>query len=494
MFIKKWISAVVMASLLFSSSLIDVAKAGTPYESYNYNYWKEAVASPAAYVPDKTIYGMDLGIGALLEPNDMALGSDGRIYIADTGNKRIVVVNAQWQVEQIIEGYTTLAGVKTDFQSPTGLFVDTDNLLYVADSVLGQVIAFDAQYNMRLVIENPQSDIIAAGFKFVPQKIAVDEAKRIYVVANGVFEGIMQFDTDGSFLGYIGKNEVRRDYYEILWRSLSTKEQRSQMVLFIPTEFSNLDVDHKGFVYATNIDLNSQTPIKRLNPSGEDVLKRFGYFDVKGDILFRFSVGPSVFVDIKYLGDGLYSALDRRQGKVFTYDAEGNLLYIYGALGNQMGTFKTPVAVEFDGEKQYILDRAKANITILKPTKFGNLVNEASRLHYNGYSQEAVPLWEEILTLNSNYDVAYIGIGRSLVMAKQNEEAIFYFKQGMEREQYSVAFKRYRREELKEHFNVIMTTVLIIAVAALGLYIWRKLHRKDAISNKSNSARRDQAL
>src|SRR5690606_41207783 len=100
--------------------------------------------------------------------------------------------------------------------------------------------------------------------------------------------------SDLSFLGYIGTNEVRRNYYEIIWRTFSTKEQLSQMVLFIPTEFSNLDIDHKGFVYATNIDINTQTPIKRLNPSGEDVLKRFGYFHVKGDIRFRASVGPSI--------------------------------------------------------------------------------------------------------------------------------------------------------------------------------------------------------
>ena len=76
------------------------------------------------------------------------------------------------------------------------------------------------------------------------------------------------------------------------------------MRLFIPTEFSNLDIDGKGFVYATNIDVGSKEPIKRLNPSGEDVLKRFGYFPVAGDIYYRRTVGPSKFVDIKVLGDG----------------------------------------------------------------------------------------------------------------------------------------------------------------------------------------------
>jgi len=488
--IKAMVSAIVMASVLFTTAWIDVVHASTPYEAYNYNYWEEAVASPAAFVPSRTVGGSDLGIEPFLEPNDMVIAPSGNIYVADTGNKRIVVIRPDWTLERIID---SVEGIGS-FGTVSGLYVDEDETLYIADSGLGKLIVLTKNGSVKLIIDNPQSDIIAAGFKFTPTKVAVDDAKRMYVVASGVFEGIMQFDTDGEFLGYIGTNEVKRDYYEIIWRLLSTKEQRSQMVLFIPTEFSNLDIDHKGFVYATNIDLNSPTPIKRLNPSGEDVLKRFGYFHVKGDIRFRASVGPSIFIDIKYLGDGIYSALDSNQGRIFTYDAEGNLLFIYGMHANQNGTFKTPVAVEYDGVNQLVLDRAKANIHVFMPTMFGELVLEASRLHYNGYSEEAVPVWQQVLDLNSNYDIAYIGIGRSLVMSKRNEEAIFYFKQGMERDQYSVAYKRYRREEMKEQFGTIMTTIVIAAVMIIGLMIWRKVRSKRQGRTATYSAGRDQAL
>lgn len=490
MSIKKVACALVLASVLLSTVLMEAVHASTPYEAYNYNYWEEAVASPAAFVPSQTINGQQLGVGSFVEPNDMVLASDGKIYVADTGNKRIVVLNPDRKLDRVIDAVSGIG----QFGTISGIFVDQDGDLYIADSGLGKLIVLTSDDEVRLIIDKPQSDIIAAGFKFTPTKVAVDEAKRMYVVANGVFEGIMQFDADGSFLGYIGTNEVKRDYYEIMWRLFSTKEQRSQMVLFIPTEFSNLDIDHKGFVYATNIDLNSLTPIKRLNPSGEDVLKRFGYFEVRGDIRFRLSVGPSIFIDIKYLGDGLYSALDSNQGKVFTYDAEGNLLFIYGMLANQAGTFKTPVAIEYDGENQLVLDRAKGNINVFKPTRFGKLVLQASRLHYNGYSEEAVPIWQQVLDLNSNYDIAYLGIGRSLVLAKRNEEAIFYFKQGMERDQYSVAYKRYRREAMKEQFGTIMSVIVILAVATAGFMLWRKYRRKRRTVGISHTVGRDQAL
>ena len=35
---------------------------------------------------------------------------------------------------------------------------------------------------------------------------------------------------------------------------------------------------------------------------------------------------------------GIYSILDSVRGRIFTYDHEGNLLYIFGGLGSQEGT------------------------------------------------------------------------------------------------------------------------------------------------------------
>lgn len=475
--IKRIISAVVTCSLLASVMLLPEVSASTPYEAYNYNYYEDAVHSPAAYIPERAVTGQQMGAGPLLDPYDLVLDSKGRIYIADTGNKRVLILNNNWELEKELTSYMTEAGQQA-FTSPVGLFIDKDDLLYVADSGNNHIIGFNSDLTVRLIIAQPESDLLGAGFNFSPQKIAVDDAKRVYVIASRVFEGIMQFDEDGTFLGYVGTNKVRRDYGEILWRLLSTQAQRAQMVLFIPTEFSNLDMGQRGFIYATNIDINSREPIKRLNPSGEDVLKRYGYFDVRGDIYYRSSVGPSRFVDIKFLGDGLFSALDITQGRIFTYDDEGNLLYVFGANGNQVGTFRTPVAVEFDGHNHYVLDRGKGNVVVFTPTRFGELVNEASRLHYNGYSAEAVPIWREVLELNSNYDIAYIGIGRSLLLQKENEEAIHYFEQGIYREQYSVAFKRYRREQMKEHFDLVMTGLVGLGLIVLLYMIWKSYQRR----------------
>ncbi|WP_058302663.1 NHL repeat-containing protein [Gorillibacterium timonense] len=474
---KKWLLSMAAASLLFTAGAVPAQAASkAPYESYNYGYYIEALPAPAAYLPSFSLSGDDLGIGSFVEPNDLYTTEAGVTYLLDSGNARIVIIGADWKLIKEITGFDN-NGKADGFKKPSGIFVDQDGDLYVADTDNQRVVVLDPDGKLVKIVQEPKSDILAEGFKFVPLKVTVDKAKRIFVVAQGVYEGIMQFDEKGEFLGYAGTIKVQRDYGDYIWRRLSTKAQKAQMTLFIPTEFSNLDIDHKGFVYATNIDTGSEQPIKRLNPSGADVLKRYGYFAVAGDVYYRRAVGPSKFVDIKVLGDGMYSALDSTQGRVFTYDNEGDLLYVFGGKGNQLGTLKTPVAVEKSGESMIVLDRGKSNLVVYEPTIFGKHVNEAIKHHYAGDDGEAVASWQEVLKLNANYDIAYNGIGKAKLLEKDNKKAMEYFKLGMDRKNYSVAFKRYRTEVLKENFGTYMTVFIVLVVGILiarPLLKWRR--------------------
>lgn len=462
--------------LLFCMVWIQPASALVPYESYTYNYWGDPVASPAPYIPERIVDGASLGVGSMLEPSDLVTTKDHRIYLLDSGNHRIIQLDDSWKAVKIIDSFTR-DGVKDSFLNPSGIYVDDAGLIYVADTDHGRVVVLDEDGIWVRTIENPESDILAADFKFVPLKITVDRASRVYVVARGVFEGIMQFDDQGHFLGYVGTNKVRRDVVDYIWRLISTKAQRSQMALYIPTEFSNVDIDHKGFVYATNIDPGSTEPVKRLNPSGADVLKRYGYFDVKGDINYRIfgaNAGPSKLIDVAVQDGGMYSVLDSLRGRIFTYDEEGNLLYMFGGIGNQMGLFKTPVAIGQVNDRMIVLDRGKASVVVFKPTAFGREVQHAVQLHAEGNDTAAVESWKQVLRYNANYDIAYIGIGKSLLMEKNNEEALTYFELGMERKNYSVAYKRYRKSVMQEQFGTFLN-VLVIVIAAIVIWVfWRK--------------------
>lgn len=448
---------------------VEVYAQSLPYDTYNYDFRGNAVPTPAAYVPADTIYGSDLSCGAFNSPKDMFVAEDGTIYVADTGNNRIVVLDQKMKVEKVIDSFRN-EGKEDTFLNPSGVYGTEDGSIYVADTDNRRVVALDANGKLIKIISNPQSDVLSADFIFAPLKVSVDYAGRVYVIASNVFQGIMAFDQNSEFMGYFGTIHVQITVYERFWRLFSTKEQRSKQQQFIPTEFTNLDIDKEGFVYATNIDSTGSQAVRMLNPKGQDVITKNenNGFPLSGDIKFRTTgdyQGASEIVDVKIREHGIYSLLDRKRGRVFSYDSEGNCLYIFGGLGTQEGTFSYPVAIESFGDSIYVLDSSRNAISVFETTQYGRYINEAVGLRHDGDETEAVAVWEKVLELDSNNEMAYSGIGKAYLSAGDNKKAMYYLKMGMNREFYSIAYKRYRNEILRENLGWVLTVVLVGSVS-----------------------------
>ncbi|SDY95288.1 NHL repeat-containing protein [Evansella caseinilytica] len=455
---------------VFTTAGFKAVSAEVPYDSYNYSYWEKAVPSAVPYKPQAIIDGRAEAYGAFQSPEDLFVTKDNDIYILDSGNNRIVVLDEAFQLRKVIDGFQN-GGAADTFNNPQGIFVTGEGSIYVADTDNQRVVELTNEGELIRIINRPESDVIRAGFEYYPTKIAVDQAKRIYVVSRGVYDGIIEFDSDGVFTGFTGANKVTFNPVDYLWRVLATREQRARMSLFIPIEFNNVDVDADGFLYTTNSELNTQTPIQRLNPTGTDVIRKEGYHDIVGDLVYPHTgenAGGSTFIDISVNEYGMYSALDAKRGRIFTYDEDGNLLYIFGQLGNQTGTFRTPVAIDRLEDNILVLDKGFHRLTVFRPTEFGRLVNQAV-MHYNiGNDAISAEYWEKVLRLNANYDIAYIGIGKALLMEGKNEEAMEYFLNGHSRKYYSKAYKRYRQEVMRENFGTIMGALLLFPALIIG--------------------------
>jgi DNA-binding beta-propeller fold protein YncE len=478
---KKLIFMVVIFSLLLSvTGIISTKVQAAPYDSYNYSFWEYAVHSPAPYLPTEILTGSNLGAGDFKEPHDLFVTDDGKVYVADSGNHRIVIFDKDWNFIREISGFMN-EGSMDNFKLPTGVYVTHEGDLYIADRENNRVVVLNKEGVLKLVIENPQAEILPENFRFSPNKVGVDSANRIFVVAQGVYEGLMEFSDEGNFDAFVGTNSVRPNAADYFWRLIATRAQREQMVMFIPTEFTNLDIDDRNFIYATNIDPGTDEPIKRINAFGNDILKRHGFHDVSGD-LYALSIGPyqgrTQFLDIEVMPDGKYSALDGLKGRIFTYDDDGNLLYMFGGTGTQKGTFRTPVALAVKEENILVLDRQRAMITSFAPSAFGSSVNKAIHYHYNGIMDKAEEAWEEVLKLNANYELAYLGIGKSLLRQQQSKEALEMFELGMDRDYYGIAYKRYRRNTLKEHYQIVLTMFTILAVGFFASRIYFRIKRK----------------
>lgn len=481
--LKKLLLIPMIIILLSANGVAVSASENLPYQAYNYDFWEDVYYTPSAYVPNSSYSGFDLGLdGNFVNPQDLFVAADNRVYVADTGNNRIIVLNEDMTLNKIITSFDN-QGTEDFFKSPYGVYVTDRNELYIADSENLRVVALNEDGSLLKIIQNPTSEVLDEDFTFTPLKVAVDYADRVYVIAKNMFQGIMAFDENGNFTGFSGTIKVNISTYEKIWRKLSTKAQRKKQLQYIPTEFTGIDMAPDGFLYATNVDAKSQQSIRRLNPKGQDVIKK-SRLPLSGDLYSPLAgeyAGASRIVDIVYRSNGIYSVIDTVRGRIFTYDDEGNLLYIFGGRGSQEGTFRNPVAIEMLNDQILVLDSYRCRIMSFKETQYGSLINQAVAMRYNGDEKAAVAVWEEVLKLDSNFELAYVGIGKSYLAAGENKKAMKYLKLGMNKEYYSIAYKRYRDDILKENLGYILTggLILVIVLVLRNVIKKRKLRRVD---------------
>lgn len=470
----RFVTAILIVMLLSGAVAPTQVSAG---DNYSYSFWGDPVPAPSPYNLQKVMYGEDWSIGPLSSPQDLYSGQDGQLYIADTGNNRIVILNRQLELAHVISEFER-EGQKDQLNQPEGVFADAQGNIFVADTENHRIVKFDQEGKYLSVIEAPKSTLLRKGFQYVPIKVGVDKAERIYVISRGSYEGILEFNSGGEFVGFIGTNRVKFSPIDLFWKRISTKAQREQMQQFIPLEFNNIDIDADSFMYTSTSEEESDKPLKRLNPSGVDILRSKGYFPPKGDtgnLETGNPSGNSIFIDITSDQGGMFSALDSKRGRIFTYDKDGNLLYTFGGLGSQQSNFRTPSAIEILDDKMMVLDKDNNRLSIFEPTNYGSLIREAVIALNQGENEKATAAWHKVLQMNTNFDVAYIGIGKSLLKEGKNREAMDYFKLGNSREYYSEAFKRHRKEIVMEHFgSIVLAIVLLLGMIIAAFKLTRR--------------------
>jgi len=118
------------------------------------------------------------GPGEFNLPRDLAIGLDGRLYVVDGGNFRVVVFDKDGRY---LSSFGSVGKQYGQFARPKEVAADRDGNVYVVDAAFGNFQIFNPDGELLLFVGD-RSERDGPAKYMLPSGIAVDEDGRVYVV------------------------------------------------------------------------------------------------------------------------------------------------------------------------------------------------------------------------------------------------------------------------------------------------------------------------
>ncbi len=446
-----------------------------PFVTYSPNRFNVLIPTQDAYetVRDIRVYDNK----TFNAPQDIFIDDDF-LYVADTGNKLIVVLDK--------EGQYLMSFGDDRLVQPMGLYVRDDNI-YIADygqpedSTSGRIhiYSFDrvnVSVNHEKSYERPNSPVLVVNnFLYRPQKIAVDNNHTMYVISEGSYNGVMMINEENRFLNFFATNRIRGTLLDYILQIIYGNRERSNLDKKIPPAPNNIYLKETGYIYTTTQTL--------INGNRGDTLKKVN----NGGINFFPSsmITSGEFADL-FIGnvENIYAVT--KSGFIYEYDREGHLLFVFGGSSqvDRLGLFKNVSGITVDNENNlFILDDANNNIHILRPTAYAEVIHQALYLYNQGKYLESQEYWEEVLRYNALFDLAHEGIGRSYLMQAKYKEAMDKFMIANKPSMYSQAMWEVRNLAIQKYSSFFIIGFVVLYVFVLVFKRYKKYIIRDSFSN-----------
>jgi len=468
--IKIFLSIILVC--LFVNTLAYTTSADNPFKTRTVNRFGEIVESPDAYeavLKVKTIKTFD-GTFNMSSPSDIFIDKNDYLYICDTGNKQIVILDNN-------NNFITKFGSE-NLIKPTGVYV-RDNIIYVADygsptdATSGCIWLYEINEETNEVLlkekkSSPKSNVLEIdNFVYRPEKIAVDRNLTMYVVNEGSYSGIMTINKDNRFMSYFAPNSVEVSLKTRITNFLYGDNAKVNLTDILPTPPFNVHIDDSGYIYTV-----TQTVIKN---------------DL-GDTLKKVNIGGNNFYPSKMVASSDFTSCwngtvgnvfaSTKSGFIYEYDINGNILFMFGGTTSsidQLGLFKSISGLVVNSKNQLIvLDQNDGSYQIFRPTEYTNKVHEALGLYNEGYYKESKQLWEEVLKYNSMLDIAHKGIGLTYYLQGNYKDALHEFKIANAKKEYSEAFWEIRNVWFSNHLGLLVGLILGFIALAITFIIIKK--------------------
>jgi len=423
------------------------------------------VPTQDGYLPDRNITGLGLN-----KPENITFGNNDILYIADTGNRRIVLfdINSGNIVREIrYEG----------FRAPRGVFVNPDETLYVADSTARSVFIFNAQDECIKTITAPHS-IAFGDTQFAPTRVGVDPRGGMYIIGEGVFSGIIHLSNEGEFLGFFASNQTTLTFVQFLQNIFFTERQKQGLLDRLPLNFSNVFVDSRGVVYSVSMG-------RDVARAGEAIKKH----DMAGRNMLKTMTTRSLTDITVDLYGNIFTT--STQGWIQVNAGDGEEIFFFGAghlsAEDIAGWYSNLVSIAVSSQGHiWALDNEKAFLQSYTPTEYTQSIYRAQQLFNEGHYVEAGIEWNNVLRFNQMSVLAHNGLGKSWLYQEEYEKAQYEFYVAGNREYFSQAFWETRNIWLLNNMSYILMTFVFLFG---GLFILKRVDKKQAVKKTVRNCR-----
>ncbi|WP_235593203.1 YIP1 family protein [Paenibacillus sp. 32O-W] len=463
-----------------------------PYDTYYKDGYGQLVRTQSAYIPGAIIGHSgnssvqegeeDSGAGAGVQfnqPKDIFVDGQDHIYVADTGNNRIVHLDEKGRFLR------ELTVSESPLNRPSGVFVDKNGDIYIADTGNKRVVRLNADGRLLKEFGKPETVYMPESFKYDPVNLVVDKRGFLYIVTLGAYQGLVQLDPEGGFVGFFGPYNVKFTLFDEFKRFFYTREMYQRELKKLPGSIANIAIDDDGFIYTVTKEIDTGQ-IKKLNIAGLDQLAGKSDFAslqksrTYGETFQLWRGTSPQLNDIAVDAAGNITVVDAVTNVISQYDTNGNLLFFWGGdiitATSKTGAVKTASAISSNSKGELlVLDSTNNLIQVLRLSEFGELVHRANALTQEGRYEESEPLWNEVYRQNTQYTPALIGLAKAAYKKEDYRRSEQLFREAGVVDGYSESFWQNRLLWFQKHFGVLMNTALWLGVLYL---VWSKVKHK----------------
>jgi len=418
-----------------------------PYDTYTVDYEGNLTYTQTAYTP-VGVLNRNIELSA---PEDLYI-KDDFVYVADTGNHRIAVLD--------YSGNLVLEIGLDILSKPTGVHVSVDDFLYVADSENQLVYKFDLSGNLIRIFSRPVEPLFGSTSPYTPIKVVVGSGENIYVIGDGSTSGVIQLNYDGSFLGYFGVNLSNKSLIE---RIADVFVKPGEYASTTPPSPTNIAINSKSLVYTSTP--NTTSALKKLDVNGNNILTTTNY-NPENNV---------VDLSVDEIGY-LYALYD--DGFIAEYDPFGHLLFAFDIMessSNTLGLIQTPAGIQIDSyQNLFVLDSGRGEIITYEPSSFATLVHQAINLYNEGNYTESTFLFEAILKQNDNFALAHSALGKAYFQNNDLNGALDEYFKANDVKGYSETYWKIRDIWLKENLGLVFVIIIILTVISSASKILNK--------------------